>query len=48
MLVVLEGGGGRTGLGGDGFRWPKEGMGFVLVEEGCGGGGHGAGIAYAG
>jgi hypothetical protein len=35
MLVVLEGGG-RNGLGGDGFRWPKEGMGLVLVPDGGG------------
>ena len=36
MLVALEGGGGRTGLGGDGCRWLKEGMGLVLVPDGGG------------
>ena len=34
MLLLLEGGGGRTGLGGDGCRWPKDGMGLVLVPDG--------------
>ena len=29
MLVVLDGGGGRTSLGRDGFCWLKEGMGLV-------------------
>ena len=36
MLLLLEGGGCRTGLGGDGCRWPKEGMGLVLVMDGGG------------
>jgi hypothetical protein len=35
-LVALEGSGGRTGMGGDRLRWPKEGMGLVLVPDGGG------------
>ena len=34
--AVDMGSGGRTGLGGVGFRWPKEGMGLVLVLDGGG------------
>ena len=34
MLVVLDGGGGRTSLGRDGFCWLKEGMGLVWCTVG--------------
>jgi hypothetical protein len=33
VVVDVGGGGGTTGLGGDGCRWPNEGIGLVLVVK---------------